>query len=100
MDWGNDASEKDAELLEAALERDDLSPSARAAFDDMLAKLTPRGLSPDQREWALAASRGERYAPKEKYLNLYSSGQVPRGREVPTPEVLKRLPLKPPGRTG
>ena len=31
-------------------------------------------------------------------LNLVSSGKVLRGRPVPTPEVLKHLPKKPPGR--
>jgi hypothetical protein len=50
-------------------------------------------LSERQREWAqrVADIPGE-------YKNLVSSGQVPRGREVPTPAVLQNRPLKPPGR--
>jgi len=31
-------------------------------------------------------------------MNMISSGMVPRGNEVPTPEALKHLPLKPPCR--
>lgn len=32
------------------------------------------------------------------YVNLASSGELVRGREVATPEVLRNLPKKPPGR--
>lgn len=31
-------------------------------------------------------------------LNLISDYGVPKGNPVPTPEILKHLPLKPPGR--
>jgi hypothetical protein len=31
-------------------------------------------------------------------LNMVSSGMCPRGKEVPTPDALRHLPLKPPGR--
>lgn len=32
-------------------------------------------------------------------LNMMTNKMVPRGREVATPEVLRNLPLKPPGRS-
>jgi hypothetical protein len=91
-------AEKDAELIDAVLERDDLSDAARTAFEDMLGKLAGRGyaLSAKQRAWVLCAARGERYEPAEEYENAFSAGRVPRGREV---ELLVRdKPLKPPGR--
>ncbi|HEX9137659.1 MAG TPA: hypothetical protein VF905_12050 [Nitrospirota bacterium] len=34
----------------------------------------------------------------EGALNLVSNGLVPRGMEVPLPDVLKNLPKKPPGK--
>lgn len=36
---------------------------------------------------------------KPTYANEWSSGKVPRGREVETPAVLRHLPKKPPGRS-
>ena len=65
------------------------------AFTDMAAQYTDQG-------WLSVAQAGrvkevhDRIVPK--YENLVSSGQVPRGKEVPTPEILKNLPLKPPKR--
>lgn len=53
-----------------------------------------RELTDRQRVWAAAVR--ERFSPQ--YKNLVSSGQVPRGREVPTPAVLQDLPKKPPVR--
>jgi hypothetical protein len=83
-----------AELLEAVLERDDLSDYARSAFEDM--QRQERSLSPKQRAWAEAALKGERYEPEPEYENMVSRGLVPRGKEV---EILvKDRPLKPPGR--
>jgi hypothetical protein len=55
---------------------------------------TIRCLSPRRRTWANDAL--DRFEPRA--ANLVSRGLVPRGREVPTPAVLRNLPLKPPGR--
>lgn len=52
-------------------------------------------LTSKQRAWA-EREAGE--GSDETYENLWSSGKVPRGREVPLPEVLKVLPKKPPPR--
>lgn len=69
---------------------------SRAPFEDMLARDFPR-LTDKQRAWAKGLL--ERYAGgPSTYENLWSSGKVPRGKDVPTPEVLRNLPLKPPGR--
>lgn len=73
-------------VLEAALE--DISDAEMAAFADMLAK--GQSLSQKQRAWAESAAR--RVIP-------VSSGDVPRGRPVETPAVLRNLPKAPPGRT-
>lgn len=75
----------------------DLSESEVEAFQDMRAGLRERkfpDLTVKQHAWV------ERVYKKlvPVYENLISSGKAPRGREVPTPDVLKRLPLKPPGR--
>jgi predicted nuclease with TOPRIM domain len=40
----------------------------------------------------------ERLVAEPGYENLVSSGLVPRGKEVEKPDVLKKLPLRPPGR--
>lgn len=86
---------EDIKLVKAVLELDRLDDEALAAFESMLDSLdaSERALSFKQRDWAnkLVGDPGE-------YENLVSSGQVPRGREVPTPPVLLNRPLKPPGR--
>ena len=76
---------KERELLERDL----------AAFIDMREALSSGArseLSSKQRAWIKKATG------VEDYKNLYSSGKVPRGREVPLPPALQNLPLKPPGR--
>lgn len=89
---------KDLEMLER-LEGDmDLSEVERDAFDEMLRGL--RGgqwqkLTDKQRAWANAVAVR---IGAIGCANLVSSGQVSRGREVETPEVLRHLPMKPPGR--
>lgn len=91
-----DLVDRDAELLEAALDQD-LTPDAREAFERMRVELARRGpLTPKQRAWASAASRGEHYEPELEYENLVSSGHVPRGREVAL--MVRDKPLRPPGR--
>lgn len=66
-------------------------------FENMLLKLQEHPtwtLTAKQRSWA------QELVGKPVYENLASSGKAPRGREVPTPVVLRRenLPMKPPGR--
>ena len=82
----------DVLVLEAAMEHE--STSDVAAFEDMLQNGRP--LTDAQRAWATAASRGERYEPEEKYLNMVSAGTVPRGREVEL--MVRDKPLRPPGK--
>jgi hypothetical protein len=83
-----------AELLEAVLEREDLSDYARSAFEDM--QRQERSLSPKQRAWAEAALKGERYEAEPEYKNMVSRGLVTPGKEVEL--MVKDKPLKPPGR--
>ena len=69
-------------------------------FRDMLSRMDrgrQRELTLRQREWICEVH--EKVLGDPVYLNLVSTGQVPRGREVPTPEVLLNLPKRPPGRT-
>lgn len=85
----------------------ELTATESDAFEDMRLDLlaygavvdehSPRGqreLTERQRAWARSVR--ERFAPT--YQNLVSSGQVPRGREVPLPQVLRDLPKRPPTR--
>jgi hypothetical protein len=87
---------KDRQLLQEILEHESLTEREREAFTDMLEFLVDGGvgLNQKQREWAKRVH--ERLVPA--YANDWSAGRVPRGKEVPTPEVLKRLPMRPPGR--
>jgi hypothetical protein len=92
-----DRADLDAELLEAALEREDLSFDVRERFESMAAELARRGpLSEKQRAWVTAATQGGRYEAPVEYENLVSSGRVPRGREVAS--MVRGRALKPPGR--
>jgi hypothetical protein len=108
----SEQNKADRELLATAIERltDDPGEGERFSstadettadvFEEWLIKLEapPKRevLSDKQRAWArkIAGVGGETYE------NLYSAGKVPRGREVPTPAVLRRenLPMRPPGR--
>lgn len=91
------AEARDLELLSTALDMD-LADAVRAAFEDMQHKVDRYPLSKKQRDWLKAVIAGEKYDPDPEYLNLMSSGKVPRGREVATPAVLQNLPKKPPPR--
>jgi hypothetical protein len=95
------AEAKDLVLLEAVLDKDDLPDAVRTAFEDMQHKIDDRPLTKKQRDWAKAVLNGDKFEPDaDECLNLWSSGKVPRGREVPDPPMLRRenLPLKPPRR--
>lgn len=85
----------DLELLQEALDRDDLNEDARSRFLDMVDKLDEHPLSPKQRAWLEASVAGERYEPEDAPV---PASAFPRGKEVPAPPVLQNLPLKPPTR--
>jgi hypothetical protein len=86
-------------LLEhaATLEED---PPWLEAFTRMLEDLECgkwSQLTEKQRGWVGGII--EQVFDEPAYLNLFSSGKVPRGlREVPDPPALAHRPLKPPGR--
>ena len=80
-----------------------VSASESSAFESMLGKLTSGAyagayavLTQAQRKWAKGVKERAMEAPE--YLNEWSSGKVPRGKEVPTPAVLQNLPKSPPPR--
>ena len=82
----------DRTIVVLLLREESLSDGARKAFSEMLAWLDRgegRGLSVKQREWVESALL--EYTPM-------SAADVPRGREVHAPEVLRNLPMKPPAR--
>jgi hypothetical protein len=100
-------------LLKRVLDlfEDEVNAYAREAFermyDDMTTELPSRcawgpavwkkwDLSESEERWVLKALGEE---PPEPDTRL-TDGDIPRGREVALPEILKRenLPLKPPGR--
>ena len=73
----------------------ELTEGESEAFQDMLDRVRRGGrMSLKQKQWAQKTL--EKFQPT--YENLVSSGQVPRGKEVPLPEVLRNLPMRPPGR--
>jgi hypothetical protein len=91
----------DLQLLNELLKEhpDELSNVETEAFAGMRFDLTAgfqgskyQELTEKQRSWAIGVR--ERIVPQ--YANLFSRGLVPRGREVPTPPVLRVLPKKPP----
>ena len=87
----------DAALLDAVLDSDRLDQDERHAFSNMRANLTTYGkLTPKQRAWLDRVA--ERLDVAEPSRNLVSAGLVPRGREVPLPDVLRpeNLPKRPP----
>ena len=74
---------------------EELRPNEAGAFADMLDSLNDAQamLTVKQREWATnVAERMGLSAPPLRSEN------VPRGREVPTPDVLQNLPKAPPRR--
>jgi hypothetical protein len=88
---------QDRDLLTEVLESD-IDDKRKTIAEDMLAKLDmfDRPLTPAQRKFAQSMLTGERFVPEEKYENLVSSGQVPRGKEVEL--NVGPLPLRPPAR--
>lgn len=99
----------DLPLLNAVLEHaEDLDDETLKAFTEWRNRLqkSPSGMatiSPRQRSWLRAVAR--RLDVVEPAVNEWSERSPAereqiKGVEVPTPEVLRRLPLKPPGRGG
>jgi hypothetical protein len=100
--------EADLSMLKELLEQhaDEMTEKEVEAFADMRFNLGVYGgmtipskgkfqqLTDKQRTWVTEVH--ERIVPT--YANLVSRGLVPRGKEVPEPEVLKNRPLKPPQR--
>jgi len=86
---------EDARMLREllSLEEDEERFNVKA-FQDMLDRDRP--LSPKQRTWVRGVY--ENIIGEPQYENLISSGKAPRGKEVPTPEVLRNLPKRPPTR--
>ena len=72
----------------------DLNQDERTAF--LKFAEAPR-LTLRQKAW-IAEAYQEHELDADDVENLVSSGQVPRGKPVILPDVLRRLPLKPPGR--
>lgn len=98
MSPSEDHRENDLRALSSLLDLEELSEYERDAFDDMLAPLMAgryRQLTERQREWVMGRCDvlgiviGD---PAERNKN------VPRGREVEAPDILKRLPKAPPRR--
>jgi len=90
---------RDMDLLRKLLEYE-LGETTRLAVQDMLDRLNDHEqivLSGKQRTWM--QSELEKRQPT--YENLVSSGRAPRGREVPTLDILDpaKLPKRPPGRS-
>lgn len=89
----------DLALLTDLLHDERLTDTERDAFEGMQVWLVGdenRTLSTKQRNWVKDVAA--RLDVSETSLNLVSNGLVPRGNEVPTPEVLRYLPKRPPGR--
>lgn len=99
--------EDDVALVRKVLD-EELRPFEREAFEGMLAKLLldirtggmPPCLTERQRTWLRDVGRRVG-ADVDNVMAKWKAGQIPRGDEVPTPDVLKRenLPMKPPGRS-
>jgi hypothetical protein len=86
--------EEEAKLLEEVLALDSLSDANREAFEELRVRLEDGYLLTEkQKKWALGL------LDKPTYANEWSAGKIPRGREVATPAVLLRRPLKPPGKS-
>lgn len=91
---GSQQRAKDLEMLAKVLDYE-LSDAQREMFADFLDYLQTRlVLSRKQRE--VLKDVLEKHEPT--YENLVSSGKVPLGKPVPTPQVLQNLPKKPPTR--
>lgn len=105
----------DQQLLEAVIAKDEgedwenpawkpngdenLFSSEREAFPDMLGRVRAgRTLTPKQRGWVERAAERLGVDVEARPAAPPDNRLVPRGRDVPMPAALRRLPLAPPGR--
>lgn len=92
----------DRAMLDALLGSDRLTAYEEEAFSDIRGQIerTMRPVTKAQRMWIENRYKALELDAAEPAKNLVSSGQVPRGREVETPELLRyeNLPKAPPGR--
>jgi hypothetical protein len=95
-------NDQDRALLQAAIdETPERSIEQSEAFGDMLEQIGDRAtLSDRQRCWAERVSGvvAVRYGEWNTTQVMWQARPIPRGAEVPLPEVLRNLPKKPPGR--
>lgn len=92
--------ESDRRLVRRVLD-EEITEAEREAFDEMLAMLDAgrRVLSEKQRAWVREVGKRSG-ADVDGVMDRWKRGEIPRGREVETPAVLRRenLPMKPPGK--
>ena len=91
-----DERERDLFMLNGLIDSGELTDNELEAFGDMLEKLDARvwtKLTGDQRGWV--ADKCDAYGVN---TDPTPPKPIPRGREVPLPEVLQHLPAKPPVR--
>jgi hypothetical protein len=86
----------DLDLLDEAEDSGKLSERQLEIIDDLRDQLARRPLTQNQRSFVEAMIAGQRYEREEAPI---PASAFPRGREVPTPEVLRNLPKRPPGRS-
>lgn len=92
------------EILRYAEQHEDddyqlVTDNTRQAFQRMREELEGghrSALSDKQRSWVQGVL--EKVTGTPTYENAWSAGRVPMGKPVATPEVLKRLPKRPPQR--
>ena len=87
--------EQDIKLLKRVIKHLEERGEDAEHFANMLLGLEEgrwNNLTAKQKKWA------QDTLDEPEYENLVSSGKAPRGREVPTPAILRNRPLKPPGR--
>ena len=92
--------EGDRRLVRMVL-AEEITEAEREAFDEMLAMLDAGRCTLSEKQRAWVRSVGQRAgADIDGVMDRWKRGEIPRGREVETPVVLRRenLPMKPPGR--
>lgn len=90
----------DTDKLRQILHDERIRPDEETAFRSMLDTLESgrySSLTEKQRAW-VDGVRARLELDAGDAENLYSSGLVPTGRPVETPDVLRKLPMRPPGK--
>jgi hypothetical protein len=86
----------DLDLLDEAEDSGKLSERQLEIIDDLRDQLARRPLTPNQRSFVEAMRDGVRYEREEAAV---PASAFPRGNPVELPEVLRKLPKRPPGRS-